>query len=183
MQNRNPKEYVKGLVAARNGPAAVEFAMVLPLMLLLLFAGIEVGRLLTDFHAVNKSVRDAARYLARVELNCPGVTPSSGPLAGYIADGGDATIARNLAMTGAAANPAGPADYLLRYWTDASTVSTTITCISNTGQYEGVFLDTPLVPQITMTAAVPFNFLWGSLFLGSSGVTMTVKHTETSFGA
>ncbi len=183
MKNRNPKEYVKGLATARNGTAAVEFAMVLPLVLMLLFAGIEVGRLLTDFHAVNKSVRDAARYLARVELNCPGVTPSSGPLAGYIVDGTDETIARNLAMTGGATTPTAGADYLLRYWTDTSTVSATVTCIANTGQYKGIFLDMPLVPKITMTAAVPFNFLWGDLFLGSSGITMTVKHTETSFGA
>ena len=183
MKNRKPKEYVKGLVKTRNGTAAVEFAMVLPLVMVLLFAGIEVGRLLTDFHAVNKSVRDAARYLARVELTCPGLTPSSGPLAGYIADGTDETIARNLAMTGAAANPVVSADYLLRYWTDTSTVSTTVNCIANAGQYEGVFLDLPLVPQITMTAAVPFNFLWGDLFFNASGITMTVKHTETSFGS
>jgi Flp pilus assembly protein TadG len=176
-------EYVKGLAWSRNGTAAVEFAMVLPLVLMLLFAGIEIGRLLTDFHAVNKSVRDAARYLARVELNCPGVAPSSGPLASYIANGADETIARNLAMTGAADNPAASTDYLLRYWTDTSTVSTTVNCIANTGQYEGVFLDMPLVPQITMTAAVPFNFMWGDLFIGMSSITMTVKHTETSFGS
>ena len=53
-----------------HGTAGVEFALLLPLLVLLLFGGIEIGRALHDFHVVNETVRDAARYLSRVEATC-----------------------------------------------------------------------------------------------------------------
>ncbi len=56
-------------VAARGrwnsrGIASVELAIALPVLLLLLTATVEVGRLLSEYDTLTKSVRDAARYLA-----------------------------------------------------------------------------------------------------------------------
>ncbi len=177
------KPGMRSLFSAREGTAAVEFAMVLPLLLVLLFAGIEIGRLLTDFHAVSKSVRDATRYLTRVGMTCPGAAASTGPLANYIDNAGDATIANNLAMTGTVDTPTMPADYLLSYWKNTATVSSTVTCILNGGQYQGVYVAKPLIPQITMTATVPFAFLWGTLFMDAANINMTLSHTEVHVGA
>ena len=62
---------------AHGGIAAVEFAIVLPLLVLMLFGTIEIGRILFDYQAASKSVRDATRYLTRIDagllgLACPG---------------------------------------------------------------------------------------------------------------
>ncbi len=182
MRMGKSKPGMKSLFSAREGTAAVEFAMVLPLLLVLLFAGIEIGRLLTDFHAVSKSVRDATRYLTRVGMTCPGAAASTGPLANYIDNAGDATIARNLAMTGTVDTPTVTADYLLSYWTNTTTVSTAVTCILNGGQYQGVYVGKALIPQITMTATVPFAFLWGTMFMNDATINMTLSHTEVHVG-
>ena len=97
----------------------------MPVMLLLLFGGIEVGRMLIDYHAVTKSVRDATRFLTRVGLTCPGTTPVSGPISNYIDAASNETIARNLAISGSVVTPAVPSDYLLKYWTNANVISIT----------------------------------------------------------
>ena len=57
-----------------RGNAGAEFALVLPILMLLLFGAIEIGRALHDFHVINESVRDAGRYLSRVPATCPSAT-------------------------------------------------------------------------------------------------------------
>ncbi len=48
----------------QQGLAAIEFTIILPFILLLIFATAEFGRLLYQYNALNKSVRDAARYVS-----------------------------------------------------------------------------------------------------------------------
>ncbi len=60
-----------------RGIAAVEFAIVLPFLMLMLFGMIEIGRALFHYHAVTKSVRDATRYLTRVGMTCGSHSDSS----------------------------------------------------------------------------------------------------------
>jgi Flp pilus assembly protein TadG len=48
----------------QQGTAIVEFALVIPLLVLLTFIAIELGRALMEYNTVAKSVRDAARYLS-----------------------------------------------------------------------------------------------------------------------
>lgn len=165
-----------------DGVAAVEFAFSLPFLLLLLFMGIEMGRLLTDFHTVSKSVRDATRYLSRVALTCPGGVPSSGPLSAYIDNVADEVMARNLAMTGSVDTPSVAVDYLLPYWTVPTTLSMTVTCIGNGGAFQGVYLDRPVIPRISVTANVPFAFMWGTTFSSVESLTMRIRHNELHIG-
>ena len=47
-----------------RGVAIVEFAIAAPLLLLLLLATAELGRMLSQYDTLNKAVRDGARYLA-----------------------------------------------------------------------------------------------------------------------
>ena len=49
---------------AQQGAAAVEFAIVLPLLLLVLTGIVEYGRLMWNYDALAKATRDAARYLS-----------------------------------------------------------------------------------------------------------------------
>ncbi len=53
------------------GVAIVEFALVLPLLLILTFITTEFGRALYQYNILTKSVRDAARYLS---VQTPGDT-------------------------------------------------------------------------------------------------------------
>lgn len=48
----------------QNGVALVEFALVLPFLLLLSMLTFEFGRAIWEYNTLTKSVRDAARYLA-----------------------------------------------------------------------------------------------------------------------
>ncbi len=59
----------KGKSARQHGVAAVEFAIVLPLLALLMLATAELGRLLFQYNAVAKSARDGARFAAKQSLN------------------------------------------------------------------------------------------------------------------
>jgi len=47
----------------QKGLAAIEFTMVLPFLLLFIFASAEFGRLMFQYNALNKTIRDASRYL------------------------------------------------------------------------------------------------------------------------
>lgn len=49
---------------SERGTAIVEFAIAAPLLLLLLLATAEIGRMLSQYDTLNKGVRDGARYLA-----------------------------------------------------------------------------------------------------------------------
>lgn len=51
-------------VMRQRGTAIVEFVIALPVLLLLMFATAELGRLLSQYNTLTKSIRDSARYLA-----------------------------------------------------------------------------------------------------------------------
>jgi Flp pilus assembly protein TadG len=50
-----------------RGTAAVEFALVLPFMVVLLAGVSDIGRSIWHHHSLQKGVQDAARYLSRVD--------------------------------------------------------------------------------------------------------------------
>ena len=71
----------------QRGTATVEFAIVLPLLLVLMFATAELGRLISQYNTLTQSVRDAVRYAAAAAAAdstghgrfraSPGMTPGS----------------------------------------------------------------------------------------------------------
>lgn len=58
--------------STQNGIAAIEFTIMLPFLLLMIFATAEFGRMLYQYNALNTSVRDATRYL--ISNASPGTT-------------------------------------------------------------------------------------------------------------
>ena len=54
---------MKPFMLKQSGVALVEFALILPLLLLLTFITTEFGRALFQYNILTKSVRDGARYL------------------------------------------------------------------------------------------------------------------------
>jgi hypothetical protein len=76
----------------QQGSALVEFALVLPLLLILSFVITELGRAYFQYNTLAKSVREAARFLS---VRSPGV---------------DVGLAKNIILYG---NPGGSGNYQL----------------------------------------------------------------------
>lgn len=59
-----------------EGAAATEFALSLPMMLVLLFGGMEAGHFVWTQHKLAEAVRNGARYAARIPIDqvCAGTT-------------------------------------------------------------------------------------------------------------
>ncbi len=154
--------------------------MCLPILMVLLFFGIETGRLLVEFQAVSKSLRDSTRYLSQVGITCPGAAASNGPLSTYIDNAADETTARNLALTGTPDTPV-PGNLLLPYWTGAGNLTMTVNCVQN-ATYQGIYEGAALIPQLTVAAAVPFTFIWGTAFAATAGLVINISHSEVHIG-
>lgn len=166
------------LSRAQQGTAAVEFALVLPFLLLLLAGAIDFGRMLHDYQVVNKSIRDASRYLSRVKIGCPGPGVGAGQIGAA-----DKTTTVNLALTGTVDAPTGPGDYLLGYWTDPSTITVSADCMANAGfRFRGVYKGLAYIPSATVTASVPFPAQFGGLLSFFSDFNLTVSHNEANVG-
>lgn len=55
-------------IRSDKGSAAAEFALTLPMMLILLFGGMEAGHFVWTQHKLAEAVRDGARYAARIPI-------------------------------------------------------------------------------------------------------------------
>ena len=174
MRDRRHERGIRGFVWARSGNAGTEFAMVAPFLLLLLIGSIEIGRALRDYHVVNESVRDAARYLSRVKVtDCPGST---------FVNAGHANAGKALVITG---NPdtASPKPGLLDYWSyagGAGDVTVSIRCVAKGTMFNGgLYRDAAVteVPVIDVVAAVPFTFLFGEFAVPNGTITFNLSHT------
>lgn len=181
---RRVKKAAKRLGRESEGIASVEFVLVLPVLVLMLFGTIELGRLLVDYQLANKSVRDSIRYLSRVRdqaiaAQCPGggqLWPSPAPTL-------TVTNAVNLAMTGSIATP-GPGDYLLGYWDDPKTIKVWVDCTDNgANQFSGAFQGVAYIPRLTMEAKVSFPSSFGWLLSVFEDFTITVTHNEVHIGS
>ncbi len=178
---------------ARGGIASVEFVLILPVLLLLLAVIIDFGRLYYDYHAVSKSVRDATRYLSRVEGGTAGlnIDCTAGTL---VANTGPGKIlvenARRLAMTGRFdGNPS--TEPLVDSWTSTSLTelatgievsvegaANPIGGVTLVGFYDSV----TCIPSIIMSAEVPFSFRLGQLIAIGPDITFTITHKMAHFG-
>lgn len=95
MMQLNITQYCKN--KWQSGLAAIEFVLILPILLILAFGVIDFGRVLFQYDTLTKSTRDAVRYIAGV------VRP---PATAYAADANYTTAvnnARNLALCGSIA--------------------------------------------------------------------------------
>ncbi len=101
---------------SQKGIAVIEFALILPVLMVLLLATAEFGRAFYQYNTLTKSIRDGARYLSDNSLNGAGVIELGGSTS---------TTVKNLIVFG---NSAGSGDALLDGF---STSDITITTIDN----------------------------------------------------
>ena len=176
----------------RRANAGAEFALILPLLMLILFGGIEVGRALHDFHKVNATVRDAGRYLSRVTYQCPTDTAGTGLCQTCDSSTGDCGIcafvdgnnnptavpvtnAQVLARTGTTVG----GSPLLAGWTDNDSVTVELCTVDNSDDpkpFQGMFAQFDLVPHVKVTAEAPFTFLFGNLISSEATIDITLSH-------
>ncbi|MHA1599474.1 MAG: TadE/TadG family type IV pilus assembly protein [Alphaproteobacteria bacterium] len=166
----------------RGGAAAVEFVMILPLLALLLFGTIDLGRLLVGYQTAGQGIRDAARYLSRADPATLGIDCALG----VIDDGSvPALEAMNLAMTGTIDGSGG---FVLGYWTNASSLATagiavSVLCEDNgSGVLGGLYSDVATVSSLHLSAAISFPLLNGWLLGHGGTLSFTVRHREPHVG-
>ena len=171
---------------SRSGIASVELVLCLPLLALMLFGTIDIGRLLFDYHAVSKSVRDAARYVARSESDALFSDLATCTVDPTTAAGSPTQNARNMVLTGTI-DLSG--DYILNYWTDTTTVTVSGTvpgtgvCFDNSaGTYQGYYSGRDDIRIITVAATVSFPLLNGWLLDRNNDLTFTISHEEVFIG-
>lgn len=97
----------RSLLRSDRGASLVEFAVVLPMLVLLFAVIVEGGRLMWSYQSVAEGVRDATRYLSRVApanvCSAGGLAAHTGSLAGIVRNSsGGATLfpaARRVTVT------------------------------------------------------------------------------------
>ena len=156
-----------------GGAAAAEMAMVLPILLILIFGSVELGYYFMSEHVVDKAVRDASRYAARLPLSdYPGCTSI------------DATALQQIQRLARTGDPAGTVARLAG-WTADTMTTVTISC-PGTGTYAngGIYTDFPKgAPVVTITAQVPYTTLFGLLGLGAATLNLNASQQAAVMGA
>jgi Flp pilus assembly protein TadG len=132
----------------QRGLAASEFVIVLPVVLLLLFATAELGRAFYQYNTLTKAVRNGARYLAeQATQGSTGVINITGAIA---------AATRNMVVYG---NTAGGGEPLLESWS-ADKVTATVVDLAHI-QVSATFTFQPLfgrIPTFGFGADIPLNF-------------------------
>ncbi|HKH20869.1 MAG TPA: TadE family protein [Gammaproteobacteria bacterium] len=157
--------FLSGLCRCTAGTAALEGALVMPVAISLMAGGVEFGRVFSAYNTADKSMRSAARYLARV------------PRDAICTWGRD--NARNLAMYG---NLNGTGSPLVYGWNSSGTINLYRPASGLTpraGFCDGTFAN-PIV--LELEAQVPYNVSMLEAIQLSNSFTLTVKHQERHIG-
>jgi len=173
------KGHILGLMRSTRGVAAVELALLAPLLLILTFGAIDVVRALRDYNVVTKSIRDSGRFLARVPIDCT-------QAAGSRIASADQTTARQLAMTGRIGlSPAVAGNRLIDYWSALGTVSIQVNCLSNTsadnlcggaGETIACYGDN-VIPVVSISTDIPYVGSGISL-LSMTNMSLRASHNQ-----
>lgn len=168
---------IKMLHLAKNctGSAAVEMALVLPFLLVLMLGSMDVGNYFLSEHVVQKAVRDAARYAARLPMtDYDGCTVPSGGSAEQLTQ----RVARF-------EDPSGTGNPRLPGWTADSMATVTIACdTTDTWASGGIYADfTTGAPVVTVHATVPYNSLFGVIGLGHLTLNLNAESQAAVIGS
>ncbi len=146
------------LVGKRRGSATVEFAIVVPFILLVAVAVVEIGRGLAQEQAIDKGLRAGAMLAARSDL----------PL--------DATTLQrieNLVQTGTLD---GTGDFLVPGWANPQSRLTVTSITTDVGGQQ--------VPVMRLEAEVPFDELLPGVygFVGIDHLVLKTSHEQVYIG-
>jgi len=168
---------------ASGGAAAVEFILILPLLLAVFALVFDGGRMLADYHSVSKSVRDAARFLARTEAAFGPCTPRN-----LDRSLPNVASAIRLVLTGRIdGDPA--TDNLVGGWraedlSEAATgVGVSLECLNNAdGALDGFYAGAVDISIVTIRARVPFQLGPARMFGLGPSFSLNVAHKSAATG-
>ena len=145
-------------------------ALVMPLLLVLMFGTFELGHYFLSEHVVQKAVRDAARYAARLPMTSyPSCTVPAGT----------STPIQRVARTG---QPDGTVQRL-QGWSADTMTTVTLTC-TPTGTYTGIYTEFPTgIPVITVSASVPYPSLMGTMGIAIPSLELNAASQSAVYGA
>jgi Flp pilus assembly protein TadG len=154
----------RALLACRRGAAAVELALMLPLLTVMLFGGIEVSYYFYNEHQIIKGLRDGARYASRqsfVSINCTGSTiPTT-------VEDSIKEVARTGQVSGGTARVPG--------WANED-IAIDLTCPGadgGTAVTTGIYAEEPDAPVVTLSTTVGYE----PLFAGVGILTSDLSHS------
>jgi Flp pilus assembly protein TadG len=164
-----------------GGSASVEFALILPMLIVLLFGGLEAGHFVWTQHKLAEAVRDGARFASRLKVAdlCNG---SSSIIPTATVDQVK-LLTRTGQLTNTSARPVVPG------WT-AAQVSVTVSCNAfvNTGIYASIG-DTDgngtadAAPIVTVAATgVAYPTLFNGLAGLGPGIQLSAKSNAAVIG-
>lgn len=160
------KGVIRRFLRAEDGVALVEFAVVLPMMLLVFAVIIEGSRIMLSYESAINGVRDATRFLARTMAS--DVCTTGGSVLGY------STQLLTLVIQGDTANSVFPP------LVTVNSVTPSYRCVA--GTYRG-----GSVPVAQVTAAITVTFPFSGLFTlvggGLPQLTTTVTDQARVFGS
>ena len=161
-----------GTAATRHsrGTAAIEFALCLPLLCLLLIGGMEYGRAFYLHHTMVKAIRDATRYLART----PGLTVG----AVDTATNQFGINAKNLALRGSIDTSLPP--LIVNPDGSGTPVAAVTFTVSNAASNSPPFSGPTLI--VTGILTCPFNSPLMSAFGLNGAFALTLAHNERGIG-
>lgn len=158
-----------------RGTAAVEMALITPMMIALMFGSFELGNYFLSEHVVVKAVRDGARYAGRLpfgEYDCANSANSAR----------DDKI-QNVVRTGRVTDISSDKPRL-RGWTNAiedSTITVNVACSAATTG--GIYKDKAGgAPVVTVSASVPYDSLLGIVGLANPSLTLNATAQATVNG-
>jgi Flp pilus assembly protein TadG len=160
---------IRQVVRSERGAAGVEMALVLPLLVALTFGAIEIGRMIWQYQATVKAVRDSVRYLTRVPVTCTaGVVDWSLAFSST-----DRDIAQNLFKSGTkGSSTPTQSEFANAVFTGAVDCKKTADLGLNGGEY---------MPVVRLSVQVPFTE-WFTAIIGVGDVTFKVFHEEVHIG-
>jgi Flp pilus assembly protein TadG len=146
--------FLRRLLHCESGTASIETIVVLPLAISLMAGGVEFGQVWSEWGTANKSIRDATRYLARLDYNS-------------ICDWGKDN-AKKITVYGTIDG----ATALISGWTTADVTLASPDCTSAPAS----------AYSIQMQATVPYTGTMLPLIGMSNSFTFTVTHEEPQVG-
>jgi Flp pilus assembly protein TadG len=166
------------LLRNRSGAAAAEMALVIPFLLVLTFGAVDLGNYFLSEHVVDKAVRDASRYAARLPL--ADYTSCTVPSAG--------TAEQQTQRVARFGDPSGSGNQRLAGWTADSMTTLRIDCYDassgNDWATGGIYTDFPTgAPVVTVTATVPYHALFGMVGFGSMSFNLYAQSQAAVIGA
>lgn len=148
-----------------HGAAAAEMVLMLPMLMALLFGGLEGGYYFWSEHRVVKAVRDGARYAGRQsfdQYNCTTTSTTNATL----------TNIKNLTRTGTLDATGAP---LIPGWVDGNTTVTVAPC--NAATATGLFLTQANgAIRVTVSTDVAYRSMFSSL--GFTTATLRLRASQ-----